>query len=116
MSRDSWYARKDLCSLRTCSDIIFQNERICASVLYFYNCENVTEGSISYRQRVSNEEPMDVNVFADTTEDTENIYGIKDCDPAVQTLGDVMIREDRVISFPNVMILTISGFRSPDWA
>lgn len=46
---------------------------------------------------------MDLNTLAESTKDTEDIYGIKDGEPTVQALGDVTIRKDRVICFPNVV-------------
>ena len=58
--------------------------------------------SISFRQKVTNEIPMDQNTFAETTAETEKLYGIKDQEPMLQHMGDVLIREDRAISFPNV--------------
>lgn len=79
-----------------------QNERICATFLYCYSYSNIRECSLSFRHRVSNDEPMDLNTLSPTTADTEEIYGIKDYEPCVQDLGNVAIRENRVIGLPNV--------------
>lgn len=79
-----------------------QNERICASVVYCYDCENILDASMSFRSRVSNEEPMWLNSVTKTTMETEDVYDIEDLTSAVQELGHLTIREDRVISFPNV--------------
>ncbi len=57
---------------------------------------------MSFRSRVSNEEPMWLNSVAKTTMETEDVYDIEDLTSAVQELGHLTIREDRVISFPNV--------------
>lgn len=46
---------------------------------------------------------MDLNTHTETTEDTEDIYGIKDREPTLQVLGDVTVRQDRAICFPNVL-------------
>lgn len=32
------------------------NERICASALYYYDCENITESFLAFRQRVEEDE------------------------------------------------------------
>ncbi len=32
------------------------NERICASALYYYDSENITESSLAFRQRVDDDE------------------------------------------------------------
>ena len=69
--------------------------------MYFYDCKNLCDGSISFRQRVAQDEVISMNCFTETA-DTEAFYAIKDGGPMVQTLGDVMFREDRIISFPNV--------------
>ena len=86
-----------------------QNERICATFLYCYSYSNIHESSISFRHRVSNDELMELNTLSTATADTEEIYGIKDGGSCVQDLGDVAIRENRVISFPNVSPTFSSG-------
>lgn len=45
---------------------------------------------------------MILSSLARSVEACEDAYGIKDLGPPVQVLGDVIIREDRTISFPNV--------------
>ncbi|KAL8927676.1 MAG: hypothetical protein Q9172_001236 [Xanthocarpia lactea] len=42
-----------------------------------------------------------LNSVTRTTKATEDVYGVEDLKPAVQEQGSVMIREGRVISFPN---------------
>lgn len=32
------------------------NERICASALYYYDCENITESFLAFRQKVEDDE------------------------------------------------------------
>ncbi|KAL8966299.1 MAG: hypothetical protein Q9183_003432, partial [Haloplaca sp. 2 TL-2023] len=63
--------------------------------------ENISEASISFRHRCSDEEPQWLNTLTSTTKATEEVYGIEDLKPAVQELGNVVIREGRVISLPN---------------
>lgn len=45
---------------------------------------------------------MSLNSLTKTTKTTEDVYGVEDLRPALQEQGSVMIREGRVISFPNV--------------
>ncbi|KAL9011947.1 MAG: hypothetical protein Q9173_003250 [Seirophora scorigena] len=78
------------------------NERVCATVVYFYSCENTSDASISFRHRCSSDDLMSLNSLTRTTKATEDVYGVEDLRPAVQEQGSVMIREGRVISFPNV--------------
>lgn len=79
-----------------------KNERICATVMYCYSCENMSDASISFRHRCSSEDLMSLNALTRTTKETEDVYGVEDLKPAVQEQGSVIIREGRVISFPNV--------------
>ncbi len=46
---------------------------------------------------------MDLNTLTETTTETEDIYGIKDGEPTLQVLGDVTVRPNRAICFPNVL-------------
>jgi len=55
---------------------------------------------------------MDLNTLTETTKDTEDIYGIKDGEPTLQVMGDVTVRKDRVICFPNVLI-PLSYYQTP---
>ena len=79
-----------------------ENERICATVIYCYSWDNVSEASISFRHRCSSDDLMSLNTLTKTTKATEDVYGVEDLQPAVQEHGSVVIREGRVISFPNV--------------
>lgn len=81
-----------------------KNERICASVVYCYDCDNISEASISFRHRCSTEDLTSLNTLTRTTKETEDIYGVEDLKPAVQEQGSVAIREGRAISFPNVRV------------
>ncbi|KAI4200083.1 MAG: hypothetical protein LQ348_001791 [Seirophora lacunosa] len=78
------------------------NERVCATLVYCYSCENTTDASISFRHRCSSDDLMSLNSLTKTTKTTEDVYGVEDLRPALQEQGSVMIREGRVISFPNV--------------
>lgn len=79
-----------------------KNERIYTTVAYCYSCKNISEASISFRYRCSSEDLMSLNTLTRTTKATEEVYGVEDLKPAVQEHGSVMIREGRVISFPNM--------------
>ncbi|KAI4105590.1 MAG: hypothetical protein L6R37_002668 [Teloschistes peruensis] len=47
------------------------NERICATVLYFYDCDDLHQGLLDFEQRVSNDEAMEVNSLCETRETEE---------------------------------------------
>lgn len=44
----------------------------------------------------------------------ETIYGFNNEDPAIQNLGHVLTREDRLLCFPNVMQHRVSSFKLAD--
>ncbi|KAL8715219.1 MAG: hypothetical protein Q9220_001177 [cf. Caloplaca sp. 1 TL-2023] len=90
------------------------SERICATVLYVYDSSNISEGSISFRQRVSNDEPIWFNAVIPTTADTEFVFGIKDGGYMVLEAGDVAIRSGRVICFPNTFQTRLNEIRLQD--
>lgn len=112
---EEWYVQGQMVSRSTCwrrpwrkahVDLRLihseQNERICGTVLYCYSSSNISEAKVSFRHRVSNDEAISLSTLARSAEACEDAYGIKDIGPAVQVLGDVIMREDRTISFPNV--------------
>ena len=79
-----------------------ENERICSTAVYCYSCENVSDASISFRRRCSSDDLMSLNTLTKTTKAVEDVYGVEDLQPAVQEHGSVVMRQGRVISFPNV--------------
>lgn len=74
-------------------------------MLYCYSSSNISEAKFSFRHRVSNEDAMILSSIARSVEACEDAYGIKDFGPAVQILGNVIMRENRTISFPNVELI-----------
>ncbi|KAL8778239.1 MAG: hypothetical protein Q9194_002111 [Teloschistes cf. exilis] len=80
------------------------NERICATVLYFYDCDDLHQGLLGFEQRVSNDEPKELNSLCETRE-TEEVYCIQDGEARIQQIGNVYIRQGRTIAFPNVFVL-----------
>ncbi|KAL8874896.1 MAG: hypothetical protein Q9198_006673, partial [Flavoplaca austrocitrina] len=90
------------------------NERICATVMYCYSCDNVSGASISFRHRCSSDDLMSLNTLTKTTKATEDVYGVEDLQSAVQEHGSVVIREGRVISFPNVFQTRINAVKLRD--
>ncbi|KAL8693207.1 MAG: hypothetical protein Q9218_001919 [Villophora microphyllina] len=64
-----------------------QNERICATIFCFYDCDDLREGSIGFQQRVSNDEAMELNTLCSETRETEDIYDIRDGEERIQDIG-----------------------------
>ncbi|KAI4094909.1 MAG: hypothetical protein LQ344_001954 [Seirophora lacunosa] len=95
------------------------NERICASAMYIYSTSNIstTTGSyptVSFRRRVFPEEAIAAKGEITTPPFLPQIYGAKHGDPVIQRLGDVVLRENRVVVWPNVFQTRLNGFKLED--
>ncbi|CAK7909162.1 hypothetical protein CAAN1_25S00782 [[Candida] anglica] len=72
------------------------NEDIVATILYYYDSDNITESRLSFRGAF--DEP---NYDQDDKIGCEAIYGIKDGETLTRMIGDVECKENRVVVFPN---------------
>ena len=64
-----------------------RNERIVATAIYYYDCSNITECKLSFRQAVG--EP---DYDQDDHRGVEAVWGLSDGEPLVQTLGSVITK------------------------
>ncbi|PVH93126.1 hypothetical protein DM02DRAFT_542188 [Periconia macrospinosa] len=90
------------------------NEKICASALYYYDNSNIGESELSFREAISTEAFYDVPYEQSDFEHFERLFGTIDQEAAVQELGSVLTREDRVLTFPNVLQHRVSPFSLAD--
>ncbi|KAI4146089.1 MAG: hypothetical protein LQ341_002178 [Variospora aurantia] len=95
------------------------NERICATAMYIYSTSNIstTTGScptVSFRRRVFPEEAIAAKGEITTPPFLPQIYGAKHGDPVIQKLGDVVLRENRVVVWPNVFQTRLNKFTLDD--
>ena len=92
---------------------IFQNERICAIAMFFFDVQNTTEIKLRFQKQVSAEEPM--RTFPRVNDRrTEEIYGIEESTATIQELETVRVREGRVVTFPNTTRYRLSDFELAD--
>ncbi|RYP04211.1 hypothetical protein DL764_004601 [Monosporascus ibericus] len=91
------------------------NEHICATALYYYDEENITDSKLSFRQSIA-EEDMMMLPQQDQYSSCEAYYGIRHDEPGslVQVLGSVATRAGRLLAFPNVLQHRVSPFRLAD--
>ena len=75
-----------------------QNERIVASGIYYYDQDNITESSLSFRTAV--EEPVE-DYGQDDNIGTTEMWGFTRDQPLNQPLGSVLTKQGRSIAFPN---------------
>ncbi|CAI5757617.1 unnamed protein product [Candida verbasci] len=85
------------------------NEDIIATVLYYYDCENISESRLSFRTGF--EDPQYEQ--GDSTY-AEAIFGIKDEDLMVRNIGSMQAQEDRVLVFPNMFQHHVDPFELKD--
>lgn len=94
------------------------NERICATALFYYDSENITDSHIAFRIKGDAEEmyesfelqPPGFNTF-------EAVYGVtcqSDSDTTIFEHGRVLAREGRLVAFPNVYQSRVEPFELVD--
>ncbi|KAF3805339.1 hypothetical protein GCG54_00006282 [Colletotrichum gloeosporioides] len=91
------------------------NEHICATALYYYDNENITESRLAFRTK-SNREDLTLELQYEQS-DFYSIGRTFSIDPSgntIQGLGSVLTREDRLIAFPNVYQHCVAPFELVD--
>ncbi|KAI4101987.1 MAG: hypothetical protein L6R37_004652 [Teloschistes peruensis] len=85
------------------------NERICATASYIYSTFNISSSStsnspptFSFRRRIFQDEAIAAKGEMRTSPSLPEIYGAKHGEPIIQRLGDVALRENRVVVWLNV--------------
>ncbi len=89
------------------------NESICASAIYYYQSDNISESLLAFRQRAE-DDAMDLEYEQDDHRALETIYGFRNGDPLIQNLGKVVTREGRLITFPNALQHCVEPFSLED--
>lgn len=89
------------------------NERICATSLYYYDCDNITDSYLRFRQQVDAISLMEFAPQGDY-EDLAMMYGVEQDGPGIQEVGQVLTREGRLIAFPNVFQHQVAPFKLAD--
>lgn len=89
------------------------NERICASAIYYFDQENITDSHLALRQSINQEEVImmpEQNEFASL----EAYLGVDNEGPAVQPLGQVLTCKGRLLAFPNCVQHQVQPFKLAD--
>ena len=89
------------------------NECICASAIYYYQSDNISESLLSFRLRVDHD-TLNLDYEQDDHRAIETIFGLSNGDPSIQDLGKVVTREGRLIVFPNAMQHRVEPFHLED--
>ncbi|KAL8848573.1 MAG: hypothetical protein Q9221_006406 [Calogaya cf. arnoldii] len=90
------------------------NESICASALYYYSSDNITDSYLSFRPQTHDGGFLLKLYPQDEHKAVERVYGFKNGAPTIQNLGKVLTCESRLLCFPNVMQHRVSPFELAD--
>ncbi|KAK2003345.1 hypothetical protein LX36DRAFT_677611 [Colletotrichum falcatum] len=87
------------------------NEHICATALYYYDSDNVTESRLAFRTYADKEDlAVELGYDQDDYSSIERIFKIDGRGDITQELGSVLTREDRLLAFPNVYEHCVAPF------
>ena len=94
-----------------------RNERVCATAHYIYSTENLSPSQppkLSFRRRINPEEAGLAKGYINGPPFAPEIYGAEDGDPVIQHIGDVNLKDGRVVVFPNTFQSKMSPFGLED--
>ncbi|KAB8207087.1 hypothetical protein BDV34DRAFT_234414 [Aspergillus parasiticus] len=94
------------------------NEHICATAIYYYDSDNITESTVSFRQRVNT--MVGLNCEEEFDQMLQKVFGFPESafgDESMnvtQELGSVVTKEGRLLTFPNILQHRVSPFSLAD--
>ncbi|KAI8667366.1 hypothetical protein LRP88_00882 [Fusarium phalaenopsidis] len=91
------------------------NEHICATALYYYDCDNITDCQLDFRT-IANEDDlmMELSYEQDDHRSIMRTFDIDSHGDTVQNVGSVLTRQDRMLFFPNLYQHHVSPFELAD--
>ncbi|KAM3498035.1 hypothetical protein MY10362_008627 [Beauveria mimosiformis] len=91
------------------------NEHICATALFYYDNENITESRLEFRS-VANREDLtgELDYTQNDFDSIKRAFGIDPEGSTMQDIGEVSTRQGRAIFFPNILQHRVSPFRLKD--
>jgi len=81
------------------------NERVCATAAYVYSTSNLSltePPTLAFRRRVNTEQASAARGNIAKPLFLQEMYGVKHGDPNMQNLSNVILRESRIVMWPNV--------------
>lgn len=91
-----------------------QNEHICATALYYYDSANITESRLAFRQLSDSDEAIEISYEQNQHLWLSAVFGCTDGGPPIQEIGDVVCKEGRLLTFPNILQHRVSPFQLQD--
>ncbi|KAJ2199590.1 hypothetical protein IW144_001471 [Coemansia sp. RSA 522] len=112
---DNWHLEEeeiDGCNWHT---EVMANERIAATGIYYYDIENITESTLSFRESVEEfyEFPRG-DTYGPAWAFGMFQEGLSDDAQFAQKTGSMQVKNDRCIVFPNIYQHQVSGFKLAD--
>ena len=90
------------------------NESICATALYYYESNNISESLLAFRTQIDGEAAMEMPYIQYEWRAMEEVYGFENEGPCVQELGTVVTKQGRLLAFPNVYQHRVEPFHLAD--
>ncbi|KAK2750956.1 hypothetical protein FQN57_000031 [Myotisia sp. PD_48] len=90
------------------------NERICATALYYYDNENISDSRLAFRQRCEDMDYELVNYPQNHSLWANIIFGLERDGPLAQDIGSVQTGEGRLLTFPNILRHQVQPFKLQD--
>jgi Protein of unknown function (DUF4246) len=90
------------------------NEHICATALYYYSSENITESRLAFRQMSAGVSSLDVRHEQNDHAFLEPIFGCRNEEAAVQEVGSILCKEGRLVTLPNTLQHRVLPFELAD--
>ncbi|KAG6909613.1 hypothetical protein DXG01_016395 [Tephrocybe rancida] len=88
------------------------NEHICASTIYYYDNDNITDSKLAFRQMSDTE--IDIEHEQYHHDWLPEIFGCEPEGPAVQDVGAVATPEGRLLTWPNILQHQVQPFKLVD--
>ncbi|KAJ2927367.1 hypothetical protein H1R20_g9729, partial [Candolleomyces eurysporus] len=90
------------------------NEAICATAIYYYSSENITNSSLAFRHQANEESFMEVSYEQGSHEWLSEVFGLRQHGDTIQDVGSVETCEGRLITFPNILQHQVQPFKLAD--
>lgn len=91
------------------------NEHICATALYYYDSDNVTENKMDFRTKADEDNLKHLLKYEPGEhEPIQRIFAINDKLTTVQTIGSVLTPQGRALFYPNIYQHRSSPFKLSD--
>jgi hypothetical protein len=87
-----------------------KNEHICATALYYYDSSNITESLLSFRQQSSTADADEISYEQDHHDWLSEVFGCEQEGFALQYVGNIVAKEGRLLTFPNVFQHCVAPF------